>query len=778
MNNPTLRHKIVLVDDNLATLNQGKTLLQPFYKVYTVQTAATLFENLEHDIPDLILLDVEMPETDGFETIKRLKADPRYKDIPVIFLTAKADEENERMGFSLGAVDYIAKPFSGPLLQKRISNQILYMRVKDAVKDYSNDLDMLMDEVAKVKSEGKERLQLMLDSMPFACRLMGRDCLIIDCNQAAMELAGAKDKEEYRAKSLEIIPEFQPCGRLSRELEMEYLSRAFEEGYVRYEWMYKSLDGSDLPVEVTMVRVMLEGEPIIAGYARDLREQKAAIEEMRRAEIAEERDKAKSHFLATMSHEIRTPMNSILGFAELALDAPDETAAHDCKLYLRKIEKSTKLLLHILNDVLDISKIESGKIELEQEPFNLQEVFMSCQSVVLPDIIEKGLEFKINLKPLKGKLLIGDRFRLYQVIMNLLTNAIKFTKEGAVELLCAVKETNAEETTLFFQVKDNGIGITPEQAKIIFDPFTQADSSITRNYGGTGLGLPISKNLIEMMGGTLMLNSTPGVGSSFSFELTFRTMDDVASGKNGKEVEMPEFVGEVLVCEDNVLNQNLISDHLIRVGLQTVIANNGKEGIDIISTRIRNQEKPFDLIFMDIHMPVLDGFKTAPLMKKMGVRTPIIALTANIMSQDLELYRASGMYDVLSKPYTSQELWQCLKRYIPVKALTPVDTKKHNAEAEKMLTTFKADFAMTNRETYAELISAIEAKDRKLAHRIAHTLKSVAGQIHEYNLQVAAAAVENVFTEGTSLPDDAQLKALETELNATLERYGPTLLTE
>jgi PAS domain S-box-containing protein len=777
MNNGT-RYKIVLVDDNLATLNQGKALLQSFYKVYTVQSAATLFENLEFDIPDLILLDVEMPEMDGFETIKKLKADPRYKDIPVIFLTAKSDEESERKGFSLGAVDYIAKPFSGPLLQKRISNQILYMRVQDAVKDYSNDLEVMMEEVTKVKTEGKERLQIMLDSMPFACRLVGRDYKFIDCNQAALDLVGADSKDDYEEKIAQIIPEFQPCGRRSEVMKMEYLNTAFDQGHVKFEWMYQTLDGKEFPVEVTMVRVIFEKEYIVALYARDLREQKAIFEEIRRAEEAEESNKAKSLFLATMSHEIRTPMNSIIGFAELALDVPDTNPAQDCKVYLRKIEKSAQWLLSIINDILDISKIESGKIELEQLPFNLQEVFMSCQSVILPEIIEKGLELKINLKPIKGKLLIGDRLRLYQVFMNLLTNAVKFTKEGIIEFSSAIKKKEVDKAILYFEVRDNGIGITPEQAKVIFDPFTQAEAGTTRKYGGTGLGLPISKNLVEMMGGSLILESTPGLGSCFSFELPFDLVDDVAnamSKKKAHELEMPVFVGEVLVCEDNNLNQQLITDHLSRVGLKTVIANDGKEGVDIVAKRIQNSMKPFDLIFMDIHMPVLDGFKAAPLIKKLGVKTPIIALTANIMSNDLELYRASGMYDVVGKPYTSQELWSCLKKYIPVKEYTPLSTHFQITEDERILTTLKINFVKTNTNTFADLLKAIEGKDRKLAHRIAHTLKSVAGQLDEKALQTAAAAVEERFVEGIILPDDAVLSALQAELNATVERFEPLL---
>ena len=467
------RYKVVLVDDNIATLNQGKIILQELYKVYTVQSPLTFFENLEHDIPDLILLDVAMPEMDGFEVIKKLKADNRYRDIPVIFLTSKSDEDSEREGFRLGAVDYITKPFSGPLLQKRISNQILYKRVQSAVKDYSSSIDVMVDEVAKANErtrilldktplaarlwdvdrkivdcneaavelfgfkdkeecirrypelypeyqpdgqlsiekvnmcidkawnegrcefkwiykmldgtpmpaevilikveyendyaiagytrdlreqtkmiemmlEEEERIQLMLNAMPLACRLFGRNYEFIDCNQQALDLVGVTSKEEYQKKSNDIIPEFQPCGRRSDELKMEYLNEAFEKGYLRFEWMYKKSDGEPLPCEITMVRVMFKGEHIMAGYIRDLREQNAIIEEIRRAEIAEESNKAKSRFLANMSHEMRTPLNVVVGFTDLMLE--DNSLAPNLEKNLKKISTAGNTLLSLIND--------------------------------------------------------------------------------------------------------------------------------------------------------------------------------------------------------------------------------------------------------------------------------------------------------------------------------------------------------------------------------------------------------------------------------------------
>jgi len=258
------RYKIVLVDDNQATLNQGKSLLQALYKVYTVQSALTLFENLEHDVPDLILLDVEMPEMDGFETIAKLKRDVRYKHIPVIFLTAKSDEESERRGFSLGAVDYITKPFSGPLLQKRISNQILYMRVQNAIKDYSNDLEVMAGEIAKAN----ERARVLMEKTPMSIRLWNSKYELIDCNEAAVKLFDFKDKQECLDKIYDVFPPDQPDGKRSAEQVKVNLDKAFTEGSYEFEWTYKLPDGKLLPAAVSLVRIEYDDGYAVAEYTK------------------------------------------------------------------------------------------------------------------------------------------------------------------------------------------------------------------------------------------------------------------------------------------------------------------------------------------------------------------------------------------------------------------------------------------------------------------------------------------------------------------------------
>ncbi|MCL2270899.1 MAG: ATP-binding protein, partial [Treponema sp.] len=379
-------------------------------------------------------------------------------------------------------------------------------------------------------------------------------------------------------------------------------------------------------------------------------------------ENANAANNSKSIFLANMSHEIRTPMNSIIGFSELAMDGE---SSHKTKDYLGKIQSNAEWLLQIINDILDISKIEAGKIELEYIPFDMGELFNDCRTLILPKATKKGIDLQSYAEPNAGKMPVGDPTRLRQVLVNLLSNAVKFTSDGSIQLRAEIRRSTENSVTVYFEVKDSGIGMTNEQIKRVFKPFMQAETGTTRKYGGTGLGLAITKNIVELMGGMLAVISTPGVGTTFNFELTFETMDISADHeaelkKARNEIEKPVFEGEVLLCEDNIMNQQVICEHLAKVGLTAVVADNGKRGVEMVQSRKENGGKQFDLIFMDMHMPVMDGLEAAEKILELNTGIPIIAMTANIMSNDREIYRMSGMNDCVGKPFSSQELWRCL----------------------------------------------------------------------------------------------------------------------
>jgi PAS domain S-box-containing protein len=495
------------------------------------------------------------------------------------------------------------------------------------------------------------------------------------------------------------------------------------------------------------------------------------FERYKAREEAERANQVKTEFLANMSHEIRTPMNSIIGFSELALE---DVIPQKTREYLLNIQENSTWLLQIINDILDNAKIESGKMELENIPFDLRELFTSCRAMVAPKANEKGLDLNFYAEPIIGRIPLGDPVRLQQILINLLSNAVKFTNTGKISLLASVKDIRDKNATLYVEIKDTGIGMTSEQIERVFNPFVQAETGTKRQYGGTGLGLPIAKNLVKIMGGTLRVESTPDIGSKFFFELT---LDTIASNefevkKTNDFLKKPIFEGEVLLCEDNVMNQRVICEYLSRVGLTTVVAENGKVGVDIVKSRLQKNEKPFDIIFMDIHMPVMDGFEAAAEILTLNTDIPIVAVTANVMSCDMELYTKRNMNGYLRKPFTSQELWRCLMKYIPVRKYADIDNYEQNKKNEQILRKLRADFIKGNQNAAAEIMKAADAGEIKLAHRLAHTLKSSAGQIGEKNLQKLAAVVENRLSEEKKLVDD-EIRSLKTELEKVLKKLTP-----
>jgi PAS domain S-box-containing protein len=649
--------------------------------------------------------------------------------------------------------------------------EVTIVRVDDEsgayIATYSYDLRERKAHLAKIEMQNS-LLNTLFDSVPDIIFAKDLDLCFTHFNKAFLKHFGCDESiiGKTDANGLGIPLELaEKFNEIDRKIIKERTINT-EEEYV------PSADGSVPFFETVKVPIIIDGEVFgILGIARDI----TARKEMEEAAL--EASRSKSVFLANMSHEIRTPMNSIIGFSELALDGNNPPKTND---YLKKITRNSEWLLQIINDILDISKIESGKFELENIPFDLCELFKSCRTLIKPIAEEKGLIMHFYAEPSVGKKICGDPTRLRQVLINLLSNAVKFTNSGMVKVMAVIKNSTEDKATMLFEVKDSGIGMKPEQIKTICEPFTQADSSVTRKFGGTGLGLAITRNFVELMGGKVKVESTEGVGSKFSFELTFDLVDEEEANLMPKQTvyddsEKPNFTGEVLVCEDNTLNQQVIREHLSRVGLDVVVASDGKEGVDIVRKRL---DTPFDLIFMDMHMPVMDGLDAVAHILEMGVKTPIVALTANVMADALELYKTSGIVDTVGKPFTAKELWQCLIKYFENTTPSVGDVKQNpppkKSEEELMLEGIQRIFVQDNQETYSIIMDTLESCDMKTAYRLVHSLKSNAGFIKEARLQEMTAKLEVILTHEN--PDksliDGYMNVINSELADILKRFS------
>ena len=623
-----------------------------------------------------------------------------------------------------------------------------------------------------IERAASQRLRTMLNTIPLIITYWGQDYSLLAWNQYALDFYGldfygldtdaeALDQAVYKKVRETVLDETD---------WFEKLDEIFEKGSASY--IYE--DKLSNVWEMEGVRTTFNGEKVVVTYAKNVTQLRELEAEQKRRAVAEESNRAKTMFIANMSHEIRTPMNSILGYSELALENSQEKGTRE---YLSKITTNSKWLLDIISDVLDISKIESGLVELEAIPFSVRSLAERCQSLIMPSATEKSIRLNFNIDDLAldGKRLIGDPTKISQVCTNILSNAVKFTDRGGAVVVNFSVKKQGDRYVFSFESQDIGIGMTQDQMSRIFEPFMQADSSTTRKYGGTGLGLAIAKRLVTAMDGELTVESAPGVGSRFIFTISLPAVEAEKTGGNGKHksdeiILRPTFENnEVLVVDDNDMNLGVACEHLRRVGLTPIVAANGKEAISKVKQKIYDADTPFALILMDIHMAVMDGKEAASIIAGLNVGTPIVAMTADTMLPLEEApYKDYGMQGYLSKPFTSQQLWRCLLKY-----LQPINTHSPGANSgmgidEELSAKLNALFVKNNRDVVAGITRSIQAGNRKEAHRLAHTLKSSSMLIGQHRLSGVAREAEGLLNAGAELPGEL-LKELENEMAQALD---------
>ncbi len=504
----------------------------------------------------------------------------------------------------------------------------------------------------------------------------------------------------------------------------------------------------------------------VSGIATDISERTQYQKDLISARQSAENAKLlQEQFLANMSHEIRTPMNGIQGMTNLLLESSLNSVQEK---YANIIKRSVNNLLVIINDILDFSKIQAGKLSIEEIAFDFRESIDAIKPLFAHRLGKKLLDFELNIDKNVPNFLIGDPYRLNQVLVNLVGNAIKFTDKGQVAVSVSMRQLTENDAVLKFSIKDTGIGINEDQLKSVFESFSQAGVEVTRKYGGTGLGLTISKQLVELQNGKIWVTSKIGEGSEFCFELPYRfaAENEVSGMRRLNDIDFSKLLQgrKVMVAEDNSVNQILIDHVLNSVGVSPTIVNNGKEAIEKLQ-----KGEFYDVILMDLQMPILDGYKTTDYIRKeLGNNTPIVAMTATAMKGEYEKCLEVGFTDYMSKPFEFVDLYKKLCIVLDIKMdeaepfLTEVkqtekmskinEIKPYNLsyfekilKKKDLIDLLKPLFDSLNTEIHL-IVDSIENNDWITVAKIAHKLKSSVGYIKANDLLMMLQKIETNAT--------------------------------
>jgi PAS domain S-box-containing protein len=593
----------------------------------------------EADSYDLMFVDQNLPVYDGLEVIRILGS----KGIlpPTIMITGTGDEKVAVEAMKLGAGDYIVKDVGAGYIELLPSAIEKMLRQHRAIEEKRQ-----AEEALRKSEEGFRKLFEQSNDAIFIHQA-GR---IIDVNQRACEMLGYGKEQLLTMEIADLYPQ-EGFTESSKKITTPQGLNSIES--ILFETVFRKADGTVVAVEISSAIIDREHK-VIQGIARDITERKRTEAELQKAkEEAETANRTKTEFLASMSHEIRTPMNAIIGMADLLLETQ---LTPDQQQYVQVFQSAGENLLTIINDIIDISKVEAGHVQLETIDFDLTDIIEKICDVMAVRAHEKGLELVYSAMPDVPTDLLGDPTRLRQILVNLIGNAIKFTEKGQVFIQVESHGQKNGNIELLFSITDTGIGIAPEQIGTVFDAFTQADSSITRKYGGTGLGLSISKQLVALMGGHMMVESKPGQGSTFSFTAQFGIQTEPKGYIEKIALDMKGV--KVLVVDDNETNRMILRNTLSKLGAIITESDSGEHGLAEFKRAMETAD-PYQLALIDHRMPGMDGFELAKHIKEtMGniKNTAVMMLTSDNRSGDRALCKEFDITFYLVKPVKKAEL--------------------------------------------------------------------------------------------------------------------------
>ncbi|MCL1988555.1 MAG: ATP-binding protein [Firmicutes bacterium] len=675
-----------------------------------------------------------------------------------------------------------------------------------AINDLAKDV---MDTVEhKSEEDYYEYLQFMMDSVPLVITFWDKDFNLTNCNEEVKRRYGVDDTKTYLEEFFRFSPEYQPDGSLSSELGVFHMKNALEYGNTTFDWVHQDIDGNLIPSRISCYRTVIRGEVMICSYATDMRDFYRAVDEIKRSELAEETSEAKTRFLARMSHEIRTPISAVLGISEIQLKSTDLSLS--VEEAFAKIYSSSQVLLSIVNDILDLSKIAANKMVILQESYESASLINDMIQLNVFRLGSKKIKFEIEIDPDIPLNMIGDELRIKQVLNNLLSNAFKYTQSGFVFLSVKFVSENAENSFLEFVVEDTGVGMSAENVKSLFEEFVRFDEKANQNIEGAGLGMAIVSNLLTLMDATIDVQSEVGKGTTFTVRIpqkranesnlgveladnlkTFK-LSNRFSAKNMKFTPDPMPYGKVLVVDDVETNLFVAKGLLSFYDLEVTTVLSGYDAID----RVR-EGKIYDIIFLDHMMPGLDGIETIKAIHKMGYNEPIVALTANALIGQSDMFIQNGFDGFISKPIDTSHLNSILNRFIRDKQPAEViATARKNAETisnernskegmwefftgnnkpqvnNEFLKGLNKEFARTQKNTCANISAALAKEDFLSCRRFAHTLKGIARTLKMNDLANLSAELEDLFEKNPKeeLEKINELLAiLEQKLSDTIE---------